>query len=189
MLAVRADAADACGKVNHNNFRFQISDFRFACNVTDKPANGVDVAQVVLAAARDDDFCRAARVQLLHHVRAKKARAAGHNHALVAPEGLAVNPVVGHIVPQVSRFTPHASRFTPHASRFTPHVSRSKFEVRRSPPHYPLPTIHYPLSTIHYPLSHCSTVPLSHCSTALCRPPPAYYPLTTDFSPTACSAW
>ena len=182
MFAVRADATDACGKVNHNNFRFQISGFRFTCNVTEKPANGVDVAQVVLAAARDDDFCRAARVQLLHHVRAKKARTASHNHALVAPEGLAVNPVVGHIVPQVSRFRLQVSGITFHASRITFHASRFTFKVRGS-------TFTTSLPTIHYPLSHCSTVPLSHCSTALCRPPPAYYPLTTDFSPTACSAW
>ena len=83
----------------------------------------------------------APRAQFLHHVRAKKPRAASHNHALVAPEGWAVNPVVGHIVPRVSRFRLQVSGITFHASRITFHASRFTFQVHHLTTHYPLPTV------------------------------------------------
>lgn len=63
-------------------------------NVGEEAADRGDVAQVVVLAAGDDHLGRAAGAQLIDDEGAEKAAAAGDDHALVAPEGGAVRPVV-----------------------------------------------------------------------------------------------
>jgi hypothetical protein len=56
-------------------------------------ADGGDVAQVVVGAARDDHLGGAAGAQFVDDEGAQEAAAAGDDHAFVAPEGGAVGPV------------------------------------------------------------------------------------------------
>jgi len=71
---------------------FGILDCGFCPHVTEELTDGLDVPQVVVLAAGDNDFGCAALAELLDDEGAKEAGAPRDDDAFVTPEGVAVGP-------------------------------------------------------------------------------------------------